>query len=105
MTEKGYQLEDNYRRAIDAAGAVPYILDHDTFTFAFMGEGILSMTGYSASEMTCELWNELVQEAFPRGNLAHLTYAEADRITDEDHSILWECDFRIRTRAGQTRWI
>ena len=105
MTEKGYKLEDNYRRAIDAAGAVPYILDHATFTFAFIGEGILSMTGYSASEMTCELWNELVQEAFPRGNLAHLTYAEADRITDEDHSILWQCDFRIHTRSGQSRWI
>ena len=105
MTEKGYQLEDSYRRAIDAAGAVPYILDHATFTFAFMGEGILAMTGYSASEMTCELWNELVQEAFPRGNLAHLSYAEADRLTDEDHSIHWQCDFRIRTRAGQSRWI
>jgi PAS domain S-box-containing protein len=105
MKEKGYKLEDNYRRAIDAAGAVPYILDHATFTFAFMGEGILSMTGYSASEMTCELWNELVQEAFPSGNLSHLTYAEADRITDEDHSILWQCDFRIHTRSGQSRWI
>ena len=105
MKEKSYQLGDNYRRAIDAAGAVPYILDHTTFTFAFMGEGILAMTGYSASEMTCELWNESVQEAFPRGNLAHLTYAEADRLTDEDHSIHWQCEFRIRTRDGQSRWI
>jgi len=100
------QLENMYRRAIDAAGAVPYILSHDgTHTFAFIGEGILGMTGYSVSEMNAEVWESIVLEAFPRGNLAHLTYAEADRITEEDHSLLWECDFRIRTRAGQIRWI
>jgi PAS domain S-box-containing protein len=99
------QLEAIYRRAIDAAGAVPYILDHATFNLTFIGEGILSMTGYAAHEMTSQVWKTLVQEAFPRGNLAHLTYAEADRLTDTDHSLLWECDFRIRTRDGQTRWI
>jgi len=99
------QLEAIYRRAIDAAGAVPYILDHASFNFTFMGDGILSMTGYPAHAMTSKLWNILVQEAFPRGDLAHLTYAEADRLTNQDHSLLWECDFRIRTRDGDTRWI
>ncbi len=100
------QLENMYRRAIDAAGAVPYILSHDgTYTFTFIGDGILTMTGYSASEWTSELWESLVQGGFPRGNLAHLTYEEADRITNNNHSILWECDYYIRTRDGQTRWI
>jgi PAS domain S-box-containing protein len=98
--------EGLYRRAIDAAGAVPYVFDHATRTITFIGEGILPMTGYSASEMMSSgVWNSVVQEGFPRGNLAHLTYEEADRITDEDNSIPWECDFRIRTRDGQTHWI
>jgi PAS domain S-box-containing protein len=97
--------EHIYRQAITTAGAVPYYRDHRTNTYTFMGEGILAMTGYSASEMTPELWETLEQEGFPRGSLAHLTYEEADRVTDEDSSLLWECDYRIRTRDGQTRWV
>jgi PAS domain S-box-containing protein len=100
------QLEDMYRRAIDAAGAVPYIISHDgPYAFTFIGEGILQMTGYPASEMTSSLWDSLIEEGFPRGKLAHLTYEEADRITNNDSSILWECDYRIRTRDGQIRWV
>ena len=100
-----HQLDDMYRQAIDAAGAVPYILDESMHAFKFIGEGILQMTGYSASEINGEIWQSLVQEGIPRGKLAHLTFAEADRITNDDHSILWECDFRIRTRDGHIRWI
>ena len=100
------QLDDMYRRAIDAAGAVPYVSDPATRTLRFLGDGILSMTGYSASElMSYDQWNKVEQEGFPRGKLAHLTYEEANRITNEDYSIPWECDFRIRTRDGQIRWI
>jgi PAS domain S-box-containing protein len=100
------RLEDIYRQAIDVAGAVPYALDHAANALIFVGEGILGMTGYSAAEMIASnQWNSIVEEGFPRGNLAHLTFEEADRLTDMDHSIPWECDFRIRTRDGQTRWI
>jgi PAS domain S-box-containing protein len=99
--------EDLYRRAINAAGAVPYIIRHaqHTLTFAFIGENILQMTGYSASELTVDIFYSLIQEGFPRGKLAHLTFEEADRLTNEEHSLFWECDLRIRTRDGQTRWI
>ena len=100
-----HRSEHIYRQAITTAGAVPYYRDHRTNTYTFMGEGILAMTGYSASEMTPELWETLEQEGFPRGALGHLTYEEADRITEEDSSLLWECDYRIRTRDGQTRWV
>lgn len=102
------QLDDMYRRAIDSAGLVPYVLSHSgehTFILTFVGEGILSMTGYSAAEITSDLWNSLILEAFPRGRLSNLTLQEADRLTNEDLSILWECDFHIRTRDGQARWI
>lgn len=97
--------EDLYRRAITTAGAVPYYLDHRTRTYTFMGEGIFQMTGYSVAEMDPDLWETLEQEGFPRGGLAHLTYEEADELTEEDSSIPWECDYRILTRDGQTRWV
>jgi PAS domain S-box-containing protein len=97
--------ETLYRRAIDAAGAVPYYRDFNTNTYTFMGEGILQMTGYSAAEMTPQIWESLELEGFPRGKLAGLTYEEADQLTEQDQSILWECDYLIRTRSGQQRWV
>jgi PAS domain S-box-containing protein len=99
--------ESIYRRAIMSAGAVPYVLDHATHTLTFVGDGILDMTGYTAAEMMSipRLWNTVVLQNIPTGNLAHLSYEEADRITEEDHSIPWECDFLIRTRDGRLRWI
>jgi len=100
------QLEDIYHRAIDAAGAVPYVISHDKrWRYSYIGEGIYSLTGYSAEEMTADIWDSLMLDAIPCGSLAKLTFEEADRLTNEDHSVLWECDFHIRTRDGQTRWI
>ena len=101
------QLEHMYRRAIDAAGAVPYLLNHETgaYEFIFIGDAIQDMTGYSASEWTSELWHSLHMEAIPYGALAGLTFEEADRLTNENPSILWQSDFLIRTRSGETRWI
>jgi PAS domain S-box-containing protein len=94
-----------YRQAIAASGAVPYYRDYGSNTYTFMGENILAMTGYSAAEMTPALFDSLFEEGIPRGALAHLSYAEADQLTEDDSSILWECDYRIHTRDGQTRWL
>jgi PAS domain S-box-containing protein len=99
------RLEELYRRAIEAAGAVPYFRDFQTQSYTFMGEGILSMTGYSADEMTPSLWNTLEQQGFPRGDLASLSYEEADRLSEEGKIRRWECDYRITTRDGGTRWL
>ncbi|MBN8655082.1 MAG: PAS domain-containing protein [Anaerolineae bacterium] len=100
------KLEDIYRQAINAAGAVPYVISHDEgWKYDFIGEGISSLTGYSHEEMTAAIWDSLRLESIPRGRLANLTFEEADLLTNADHSVLWECDFHIRTRHGQKRWI
>lgn len=99
------QSETIYRQAIMAAGAVPYYRDPQTNTYTFMGEGILDMTGYSATEMTPALFDSLFEVGVPRGALAHLTYAEADQLTETELSPIWECDYRLHTRAGQQRWV
>lgn len=98
-------LESLYRHAIDAAGAVPYYRDFRANSYTYMGEGILQLTGYSPAEMTPELWESLEQEGFPRGRLAGMSYQEAERFVEENESAAWECDYRIRTRDGQTRWV
>ncbi len=98
-------MESLYRRAIDAAGAVPYYRDFRTNTYSYMGEGIFAMTGYTAAEMTPALWDSLELERYPRGQMAGLTYEEADALTELRNDVTWECDYLIRTRDGQTRWV
>ncbi len=98
-------MESLYRRAIDAAGAVPYYRDLRANVYTYMGEGILQMTGYTAEEMTPDLWDSLEIERYPRGALAGMTYEEADALTEIRNDITWECDYLIRTRDGQTRWV
>jgi PAS domain S-box-containing protein len=99
------RIEELYRHAIESAGAVPYYRDYRSQAYTFMGEDIQKITGYTAAEMTPALWTTLEREGFPRGSMAHLTYKEADRLSEEGLIDNWECDYRIITRDGQTRWV
>ena len=99
------ESERIYRQAIEAAGAIPYYRDYINHRYAFMGEGIAEITGYSASEMTPQIWGRLQLEGYPRGRVAHLTYEEALRLTEEGVLHHWECDYRIVNRYGRERWI
>lgn len=101
------ESEQIYRRAIEAADAIPYYLDYVNNRYTFMGEGILEITGYSAAEMTPATWDKLNWQGFrfPRGSMAHLTHEEADQLTEKGILRHWECDYRIINRHGQIRWV
>lgn len=99
------ESESIYRRAISAAGAVPYFQDYTQNRFTFIGEGILELTGYPAAQMNPDLWFSLIQEALPRGEASGLSLEEAVRKARRGELSVWKCDYRIRTRDGQTRWI
>lgn len=103
------QSEMLYRRAIEAAGAVPYYLDHATASFTFMGANIQQLTDYSAQEITPALFETLIQdpalqEAAATEHLRGTTPLNPPTSTAEkmrEH----RRDFRILTRTGQTRWL
>jgi PAS domain S-box-containing protein len=99
------ESERIYRRAIEAAGAVPYFRHHDLNKYIFVGEGILEITGYSPKEMTPKLWGELVISTELSGELAGLTEEEAVPLARHGKVKAWKCDYCIRTRNGQRRWI
>jgi PAS domain S-box-containing protein len=99
------ESERIYRQAIEAAGAIPYYLDLVDHRYVFMGEGIADITGYSAAEITPAIWKQLLQEGFPRGSMAHLTFEEANRLTEQGDLRHWECDYRMINRLGQERWV
>jgi PAS domain S-box-containing protein len=98
------EMEELYRRAIEAAGAVPYRRNYATESYSFIGEGIADMTGYTPEELTPQLMDEIEQESFLRDHLAGMSHEEAiRRVRTGEFS--WKCEIRIRTRSGQTRWL
>ena len=102
------ESERLYREAIEAAGAVPYYQEYgpeDTSAYTFMSEGIRQLTGFGPDEVTPQIWGSLVQEMAILGDYAGLPRDEAVRRARSGEAKVWQCDNRIRTRDGQTRWI
>jgi len=50
-----------YRKAIEAAEAVPYYRNYITDAYDFVGDRIESLIGYPTSEFTPELWKSIVR--------------------------------------------
>ena len=99
------ESERVYRQAIQASGAIPYYLDFRNRTYTFMGEKVEGLTGYAPSELTPDLWDEMEKQRVTRGSMAHLTYEEADRLTEEGVLRHWECDYLIANRYGDEKWV
>jgi PAS domain S-box-containing protein len=99
------ESEELYRRAIEAAGAVPYYREHQNNSFRFMGAGIFHISGYSNEEITPEIWDSLVEDGFMLGQASGLSLKEATRLAQAGKLKVWQCDYRIRTRDGRIRWV
>src|SRR6266498_2185124 len=99
------QSERIYRQAIEAAGAVPYYRHHEKDSYMFMGQGIQEITGYSPGEMTPLVWQSLAFELEFSGELSDLTEKEAIQVVRGGKAKAWRCDYHIRARDGQTRWV
>ncbi len=97
--------EQQYRSAIEVAGAVPYYQYYENHSFQFIGTGIQSLLGYSAEEFTMELWDDLEQEVVLLGGLVGLTLDEAVIKARNEEGVSWRADYRMRTRDGEERWI
>ncbi len=99
------ESERIYRQAIQAAGMVPYYRDYVNNRYAFIGEGISEITGYSSDVISPQIWDQMEVKRVPRGSMAHLTYDEADLLTEQGILNHWECDYLIVNRLGQERWV
>lgn len=94
-----------YRRAIEAADAIPYQKDYGSDTYVFMGQGIQELTGYAATELRSHVWKAMVLETVLRGDAVGLTPKEAGRRAVAGELKHWSADHRIRCKDGQVRWI
>ncbi|MCC7117178.1 MAG: GAF domain-containing protein [Anaerolineales bacterium] len=99
------ESERKYRRAIEAAGAVPYYHEYGVERLQFMGMGIETITGYSAEEMDLARWNSIVKEARMLGDLEAYSEKDATQLVWQGQVKTWQCDYRIVARDGQSRWV
>ncbi|MFT3896081.1 MAG: PAS domain S-box protein [Anaerolineales bacterium] len=106
------ESEAIYRKAIEVAGGVPYRQSYHYYegfhlhiVYDFIGEGIQQITGYGPQEITEDLWDSLVKETVLTGELSKYTLMEAIQRVRDGSSPVWQCEHRIRTRQGETRWI
>ncbi len=63
------------------------------------------MTGYSAEEMTPDLWDQLIERTIPIGDAAGMLFSEATTKARLGQIPIWRCDYLIRTAGGSSRWI
>ncbi len=100
-----------YRQAIESTGGVPYYQsyteDGDSIHYDFIGEGIQQITGYKPEEFNAKLWDSLVQEAHPGGDLSNHTWDESHRKghSGERSISTWQCEYRIKARNGTIHWV
>ncbi len=101
--------ETLYRRAIEVAGAVPYLQSYDESStsvyYDFIGEGIRQITGYGPEEFTDQLWNSITEERKLLEDLAAYPWNEAVRRVRAGESPIWKCEHRIRARDGKVHWV
>ena len=99
------ESEQIYRRAIEAADAVPYYLDYKSNSYLFMGDGIFQMTGYRSEEIYPQTWSDLVLETIMLDEAAGLSAVEAIEAARQGKIKAWKCDQKIQTRDGKIRWL
>lgn len=105
------ESEALYRQAIEVAGGVPYRQKYmktpkgERIDYEFIGEGIRQITGYGPEEFNGAVWDSMVLEVHPIEELAGYTLEEAVRKVRNGEFPIWKCDFKIRTRRGDIRWV
>lgn len=97
--------EELYRKAIEAAGAVPYFINLSKERYEYIGEGIKQIIGYSSEEFTRKIWKSSIRAFIPFGKLAGLSYPQVNRRIREGKEHAWRADFKIKARDGELRWI
>ena len=98
------ESEDRYHKAITAAGMVPYVIDYQIGKFTYIGEEISRLTGYTAQEITVDLWIDSILEENIVGPNANLPPDEARRLFMAGEIQEWHNDMRLRLPIGE-RWI
>jgi PAS domain S-box-containing protein len=94
-----------YRRAIEAAGAVPYYQDYLSGRYIFMGENLRDLLGYDPATFSPDIWREILQREVHIGESSRYAGTEAAIQARSGKLLIWQADNLVRAANGELRWI
>ncbi len=97
--------EQLYRNAITAADSVVYQIDFATDTYAYIGEGIAELRGYSADEFTPAIARSTVLQCVFEGECEGLSRDEAFRLLRAGKVQKWLCSKECLRPDGSKVWL
>ncbi len=96
---------EDFSAALEQGHAVVYRRDFNSDAYAYMGEYIQKITGYSPAELSPGLWDSLILKMEQKGELVGLSLDEANERVRSGKVKRWQADIQIKTRSGETRWV
>ncbi len=97
--------DERYPNAIAQADSVAYEDDWVNRTYIFMDEGIKHLTGYTADEITPDIFGSLIEENIQYVTKSMKLRSEVSRRVGGEASTLYRADYHIRTRDGRMVWV
>jgi PAS domain S-box-containing protein len=100
------RIEEVYRGAIAAAGAVPYV--HSYYPeekYTFVDARITELTGYPLEQITPAFLTSITIEDTMLGANSGFTIEEATNRSRQGEAPVWLSDAKIRTKDGEIRWL
>lgn len=99
------RIERIYRQAIHGIGGVPYQRDYRTPGYAFIGDGIEELTGYSAAELTGALFTSRLRKIEAYGEHAGVSHEERIALARQGAGIVWREDYLFERKDGSLVWL
>jgi PAS domain S-box-containing protein len=99
------RIEELYRRAIKAAGAVPYLQIYGQEQYGYLGENVEALTGYTVNEFTSKVLDKITIDYVTRGTGSGIDLDKAVKLARSGKMDIWQCDYKIVTKSGDIRWI
>ncbi|MEN8254452.1 MAG: SpoIIE family protein phosphatase [Verrucomicrobiota bacterium] len=96
---------ENFSKALEQGHGAVYRRNYNSDIYEYMGGYIKDITGYTAEELTPELWDSLILQTEHKDDLIGLSLAEANHRVRSGEVDRWQADVQIRTRSGETRWV
>ncbi|MEN8256006.1 MAG: SpoIIE family protein phosphatase [Verrucomicrobiota bacterium] len=106
MQKKALQeIIKDFSHALEQGHGAVYRRNFDSSVYEYLGGYIKEIAGYSAEELTPDLWDSLILRTEHEDGLEDLSLEEANRRVRSGEADHWKADVQIRTRSGETRWV
>ncbi len=105
MEKKILDIHDIYRRTIENAHGIPYRLKYADNSYEFIGEGCEELLGIEPQKLTFLKLKDMIQEAVITDPQTPSDYNEYHILFRNGKIDRYHVELRIRTPAGQERWI